>query len=165
MRQTSWGMEDSKVVTILATSIPQAPTFSLATLRTVLAELTERYPQRAGRLVKAANIVAVRSIAPVYGIGWLVSSEVDADKTYWVQPVDALLTCDCMDFRQRGGPCKHGLAVELFTACERRDAEQADPTIGSNIVPFPEQPAYSDEDRFELTPLGMQAAALVPAGA
>jgi hypothetical protein len=153
-------MEDSKVVTILATSIPQAPSFSLSTLRTVLAELTERYPQRAGRLVKAANIVAVRSIAPVYGIGWLVESESEAGKTYWVQPVDALLTCDCMDFRQRGGPCKHGQAVELFTACERLDAEQSDPTADpENIVPFPEQPAYSDADRFELTPLGMMALA------
>ena len=49
-----------------------APTFSLATLRTVLAELTEQYPDREWRLVKAANIVAVRTIAPVYGIGWLV---------------------------------------------------------------------------------------------
>jgi hypothetical protein len=136
------------------------PTFSLATLRTVLAELTVEHPERAGRLVKAANIVAVRSISPVYGIGWLVESETDAGKTYWVMPVEDRMTCDCMDYRQRGGPCKHALAVELFTRCERRDAEQADPTPEpANVVPFPEPPADPDADRFSLTPLGLAALA------
>jgi hypothetical protein len=53
-----------------------APTFSLATLRTVLAELTEQYPDREWRLVKAANIVAVRNMEryPHGGI-WFVQSE------------------------------------------------------------------------------------------
>jgi hypothetical protein len=142
------------------TSVPQAPTFSLATLRIALAELTLEHPERAGRLVKAANIVAVRSISPVYGIGWLVESETDAGKTYWVMPVEDRMTCDCQDYRQRGGPCKHALAVELFTRCERRDAEASDPTPEpANIVPFPEQPAYTEEDRFVLTDAGLRALA------
>jgi hypothetical protein len=139
-----------------------APAFSLATLRTVLAELTQEHPDREWRLVKAANIVAVRTIAPVYGIGWLVGSETDAGKSYWVQPVDGQATCDCMDFRQRGGPCKHALAVDLYTRCERRDAEQGDPTVcgasGANMVLLPQR-AYPDDARFELTPLGYAALA------
>jgi hypothetical protein len=136
-----------------------APTFSLATLRTVLAELTEQYPDRAWRLVKAANIVAVREITAYHGIGWLVGSETDAAKSYWVQPVNGLMTCDCMDFRQRGGPCKHVLAVELFARCERRDAEQSDPAADhDNVTPLPTR-AYTDADRFELTPRGYAAVA------
>ena len=35
---------------------------------------------------------------------------------------------DIEDARQRGNPCKHGWAAVLFTACERLDAEQSDPT-------------------------------------
>jgi len=120
----------------------------------VLAELSAEHPERAGRLVKAANIVAVRDITPYHGIGWLVGSECDADKSYWVQPIDGQMTCDCMDYRQRGGPCKHALAVALYQRCERAEAEQADPTTDANVTPFP-TPTYTENDRFELTPLGL----------
>ena len=138
-----------------------APTFSLATLRAVLAELTEEHPDREWRLVKAANIVAVRHMERYpYGGILFVQSESQADKTYTVVPTERGDTYDCMDYRQRGGPCKHALAVELYTRCERRDAEQHDPTAEpSNVIPFPQQPAYRPEDRFELTPLGYAAVA------
>jgi hypothetical protein len=139
--------------------VADVPTFSLATLRATLAELTAEHPTRAGRLVKTANIVAVRAIRPVYGIGWLVESETEAGKTYWVMPVDAQMTCDCQDYRQRGGPCKHALAVELFQPCERRDADANDPT-GDAVIAFPTT-AYTDGDRFSLTPLGMAALAAI----
>ena len=48
-----------------------APTFSLATLREVLAEMEAAHPERASRLVRAANIVAVRAIeqSPDSGLG------------------------------------------------------------------------------------------------
>ena len=130
-----------------------APTFGLATLRSVLAELTEQYPDREWRLVKAANIVAVRNMERYpYGGIWFVQSESQADKTYTIVPTENGDTCDCQDYARRGGPCKHALAVELYTRCERRDAEQSDPTdcpvLGANMVLLPQR-AYSDDARFE----------------
>jgi hypothetical protein len=118
-------------------------------LRSVLAELTQ---EREWRLVKAANIVDIRDIVVYHGIGWLVGSECDATKACWVQPIDGQMTCDCMDYRQRGGPGKHALAVELYQRCERRDAEQDDPT--GSVIPFPAPTYDPDRDRFELTAKG-----------
>jgi hypothetical protein len=118
--------------------VPQAPTFDFATLRTVLAEMTAEHPERAWRLVRAANLVAVRDITAYHGIGHLVGSECDPTRAYWVQPIDGRMTCDCQDYRQRGGPCKHGLAVELLQRCERAQAEAEDPTtapIGYALTP------------------------------
>jgi hypothetical protein len=121
----------------------------------VLAELTAEHSDREWRLVKAANIVAVRTIEhSPSGPGWWVESETEAGQFYFVLPVDGHDTCNCQDYQRRGGPCKHALAVELLQRCEQHDAEQADLTI----VPFPER-AYSDDDHFELTPLGMMATA------
>src|SRR4051794_34172939 len=135
-----------------------APTFSLATLRTVLAELTEQYPDREWRLIKAANIVAVRTIErSPSGPGWWVESESEAGKFYFVLAVDGRDTCNCQDYQRRGGPCKHALAAALFQRCERRDAEQADPTPDT-LLAFP-TPAYTDADRFVLTPQGVAAIA------
>src|SRR5215213_2798383 len=149
--------EDSAVTATLSTQ-SSAPTFSLATLRTVLAELTAEHPDREWRLVKAANIVAVRTIErSPSGPGWWVESESEAGKFYFVLPVGGHDTCSCQDYQRRGGPCKHGLAVELYTRCERRDAEANDPTGDpDNVTPFPER-AYSDADRFVLTPKGYAA--------
>ena len=145
-----------------ATPIAQAtiPTFSLATLRTVLAELTAEHPDREWRLVKAANIVAVRTIerSPT-GPGWWVESETEAGKFYFVLAVGGRDTCSCQDYQRRGGPCKHILATTLYARCERADAEQADPTV----IPFP-TPAYSDTDRFLLTPLGVATLAALDDG-
>lgn len=89
-----------------------------------------------------------------YGGIWFMQSESQADKTYTVVPTENGDTCDCQNYARRGGPCKHALAVELYTRCERRDAEQSDPTLlPANVTVFPER-AYSDADRFELTPKG-----------
>src|SRR5215217_2501607 len=91
-----------------ATSVPQVPTFSLATLRTVLAELTTEHPDRMSRLVKAANIVAIRTIErSPSGPGWWVESESESGKFYFVLAVEAIDTCSCQDYLRRGGPCKH----------------------------------------------------------
>jgi len=57
--------------------------------------------------------------------------------------------CLCEDYKQRGGPCKHALAVRLLHACEDREAAR-------EPIAFPAR-AYSDEDRFELTPQGLAA--------
>src|SRR5216683_2816288 len=66
-----------------------APTFSLATLRTALAALTTEHPDREWRLVKASNIVAVRTIErSPSGPGWWVESESEAGKFYFVLAVD-----------------------------------------------------------------------------
>jgi hypothetical protein len=168
-----------------AISVPQAPTFSLATLRAVLAELTAEHPARQSRLVKAANIVAIRGIDryPHGGI-WFVESESEAGKLYTLVPTPGGDTCDCMDFKQRGGPCKHALAIELLQRCERRDAEVDDPTTcthgeygpirgechddrgqlddadsARNVIAFPVA-APNPDDRFVLTPKGYAALAV-----
>src|SRR5215212_1554874 len=153
------GQEDSDMTATPSTQ-SSAPTFSLATLRTVLAELTAEHPDREWRLVKAANIVAVRTIErSPSGPGWWVESESEAGKFYFVLAVDGHDTCNCQDYQRRGGPCKHILATTLYTACERRDAEGNDPTV----IPFP-TPAYSDTDRFLLTPLGAATLAALDDG-
>ncbi len=135
-----------------------APTFSLATLRTVLAELTAEHPDRTWRLVKAANIVAIRTIErSEFNPGWWIESETEAGKYYFVLRVDGRDTCSCQDYLRRGGPCKHALAMELFQRCERRDTEADDLT--ARVVAFP-TPAYDpDRDRFELTAKGYAALA------
>src|SRR3954453_18632013 len=113
-----------------------APTFSLATLRTVLAELTVEHPDREWRLVKAANIVAVRTIErSPSGPGWWVESESEAGKYYFVLPVDGRDTGSCQDYQRRGGPCKHILATTLYARCERADAEQRVPAV-TTVIPF-----------------------------
>src|SRR3954452_17683842 len=77
-----------------------APTFSLATLREVLAAMEAAHPERAGRLVHAANIVAIRRIQlGDSGKVWWVQSECDATQEYMVVPVPEfnLMTCTCQD--------------------------------------------------------------------
>ena len=55
----------------------------------------------------------------------------------------------CKDYEQRGGPCKHALAVRLLQACEQAEAEHQ----AAEPIPFRPR-AYADSDRFELTPKG-----------
>ena len=57
--------------------------------------------------------------------------------------------CTCPDYKERGGPCKHAIAVRLLQACERAESHRLDP----KPIPFPQR-AYSDADRFELTVKG-----------
>src|SRR3954467_14073307 len=120
-----------------------APTFSLTTLRTVLAAMEAAHPERASRLVRAANIVAVREIEqhPDSGL-WFVQSECDATNTYFVLyvPLFGVWTCNCRDFVQRGGPCKHALAVQMLQACEARERGPEPPPLA-----FPARTLTDDE--------------------
>jgi hypothetical protein len=86
----------------------------------------------------------------VYNV-YVVTSASTADHAYVVVHTGALLTCDCPDYANRGGPCKHGWGVVCFEAAERMDAEASVPTP----LPFP-SPAYDpDVDRLELTAEGV----------
>jgi hypothetical protein len=143
-------------------STPQAqstaPAFSLATLRTVLAEMTAEHPERACRLQRGAYLVAFRVIERAETPGcWWVQSETDDTQQYFVVDVGGgRFTCRCPDAERRGHPCKHSLAVMLYQRAERLDAEQNDPT--NNVIFFPEQPAYDpDLDRPVLTAKGYAA--------
>src|SRR3954466_9187098 len=99
---------------------PSAPKFALATLRAVLAEMEAAHPERASRLVRAANIVAIRRVVlGDSGRVWWVQSECDPTTEYIVVPVPdfGILTCTCRDYQQRGAPCKHALAVQMLQVC------------------------------------------------
>ena len=134
--------------------LPARPVTTAYYLDAAKVALIATHPGAAFRLERAARLVSGGAVSAVYGIGHLIASESDSRRSYWVQRVNDVLTCECEDFRQRGGPCKHGWAVVLFTACERLDAEASDPTTGADVLPLPER-AYSDEDRFELTAKGI----------
>ena len=131
---------------------PTTPAISLATLRAALAELKAQEPERGCRWDRAAAIVALRRIQPGTASGWWVESECEANKWYWVyRPVVAPVEmCMCADYKQRGGPCKHALAVRLLVACQERKAAREIPAP----IPFPTE-RYSSEDRLELTPKGL----------
>ena len=103
-------------------------TGSVPHLRIAVATLTAAHPGAACRIERGARLVTAGAVTPIYSIGFFVASESEPGRDYWVMRVNDVLTCDCEDCRQRGAPCKHGWAVALFAACERLDAEQADPT-------------------------------------
>jgi len=106
-----------------------SPASSVPHLSTIVAALTAAHPGAACRIDRGARLVTAGAVTPIYGIGYLVASESEPGRDYWVMRVNDVLTCDCEDCRQRGAPCKHGWATVLFTACERLDAEQADRTV------------------------------------
>ncbi len=136
--------------TILASP---APSISIATLREVLAKGQVAHPELAARMERAAVIVALRSIAPAVaaenaGIGYWCEAS-DGSREYWVTLDPRGYRgdrCSCPDYQQRGGPCKHSIAVRLLQACERAEARQAPASL-------PER-HYSDSDRFTLTEAG-----------
>ncbi len=110
-----------------------APSISLATLRAVLAKGQAAHPELACRMERAALIVVQRRIAPAMAPAnrgtcyWVEAS--DGRSEYWVcqdargnYRFDA---CTCPDYQQRGGPCKHAIAVRLLQACERAEARRA----------------------------------------
>jgi hypothetical protein len=139
---------------------PQSSTAGIAVdpLRTAVATLTAAHPTAACRIERAARLVTAAAVTPIYGIGYLVASESEPERSYWVQRVNDVLTCECPDYRNRGANCKHGWAAILFAACERLDAEQRDPTVTA-VIPFP-LPAYDpNRDRFVLTAQGHAALA------
>jgi hypothetical protein len=129
-----------------------APTFSLATLRAVLAESQAAEPERGMRWDHAAMIVALRRVQPGYTGDWWVESECEPNKWYFVVRVlSDRWTCTCKDFSQRGGPCKHALAVRLLLACEARESRPAP-------IPFPARTLPDDAPiPFELTERALAA--------
>src|SRR5712692_979533 len=135
-----------------STPQPTTPAISLATLRAVLAELKAQEPERGCCWDRAAMIVALRRMQPGTAAGYWVESECEPNKWYWVYrpAVAPVEMCLCEDYKQRGGPCKHALAVRLLRACEETEAARATPAP----IPFPTE-RYSPEDRFELTPKGL----------
>ena len=122
-----------------------APTFSLATLRAVVAELEAAHPERGRRYQAVATIVALRRIeeaAAGPGAWWVQSESAPINEYYVVHlPEFAQWHCTCQDFQQRGGPCKHGLAVQVLLACEARERGPEPPPLA---LPFceddPDQP-------------------------
>ena len=134
---------------------PSAPAFSLATLRTVLAEMEAAEPERCQRWLRAATIVALRRIERTENGNYWVQSEADPTAEYFVchLPEFDRWVCNCKDFQQRGGPCKHGLAVRLMLACEARERGPEPPPIP---LPFTE----ADPDApigYELTAAALAA--------
>ncbi|HLH23484.1 MAG TPA: SWIM zinc finger family protein [Chloroflexota bacterium] len=126
------------------TSVPQAPApaISLQTLREVLAKGQAAHPELPCRMERAADIVAFRSISPALApanVGhayWVQAS--DGSREYWVCLSERGYRgdrCTCPDYQQRGGPCKHAIAVRLLRACERAEQRQASPP--ANLVPWP----------------------------
>jgi hypothetical protein len=126
------------------------PTPSVAQINAVVAGLIAAHPEAALRIARGADLVEAGAVEPTYGGIYLVVSASDPTHAYAVIRVSDRWTCDCLDARQRGCPCKHCWATVIFQAAERLDAEASDPTV----IPFP-TPAYDpDADRFELTAKG-----------
>jgi hypothetical protein len=142
---------------------PTTPGVSPATLYDVLARGLQAHPELSVRLDRAASIVLAGGVQPGQAAGWWVRSET-RDTEYWVcqganYRVDR---CTCPDYRQRGGPCKHALSVRLLEACQQREARvraamerhpRPAPACGPEPIALPAR-AYTDADRFELTPKG-----------
>src|SRR4051812_1783572 len=126
-------------------------------LPAIVTTLTAANPAAACRIARGAALVAAGAVERVHPV-FLVTSASTPDRAYAVMRIGALLTCDRPDYRERGGPCKHGWAVVCFEAAERLAAEQRDPTAG-DVLPFPTPAFDPDRDRFVLTPQGHAALA------
>src|SRR5262249_8825890 len=105
------------------------PSISLAVLRDAVEILKAQAPELGCRWDRAAMIVALRRIQAGTATGYWVESECEATKWYWVYrpAVAPVEMCLCEDYKQRGGPCKHALAVRLLRACEDREAARVSP--------------------------------------
>ena len=83
------------------------PTTILAHLPAIVAALTAAHPGAACRSARGAALVAAGAVERVYNV-YVVTSASTKDHAYVVVRTGALLTCDCPDYANRGGPCKHG---------------------------------------------------------
>jgi hypothetical protein len=97
-------------------------------LPAIVTTLTAANHGAACRIARGGGLVAAGAVERVYNV-FLVTSASTPDRAYAVMRIGALVTCDCPDYRERGGPCKHGWAVVCFEAAERLDAEESDPTL------------------------------------
>src|SRR4051812_11909018 len=110
------------------TAVDAILTPMVAHLPAIVATLTTANPGAACRIARGAALVAAGAVERVHNV-WLVTSASTPNRAYGVIRLGALLTCDCPDYRERGGPCKHGWATVIYQAAERLDAEQSDPTL------------------------------------
>src|SRR5262245_51082793 len=100
---------------------PLPPTLNDALLRAIA-----QHPERTWNLMRAATIVAQGGVTPAEPHGWWVASQYDPTARYWVYrfPTSPAPICECPDYQHRGGPCKHGCAVELQAAVDRAAIQQ-----------------------------------------
>ncbi len=129
-----------------------APTITLATIKAVLAKGQAAHPDLAGRMDKAAHILATRSVEPSGddGRSWWVESETAAQQFYLVVSTPhGPWVCTCKDFERRHDWCKHALAVALLRRCQEAGGTPPPPAP----IPFPTE-RYSLDTRFELTEAG-----------
>jgi hypothetical protein len=142
-----------------------ALTFSVATLRTVLAKGQAAHPELACRMERAALIVVQRRISPAMAAEnqgtcyWVEAS--DGAREYWVTLDPRGYRgdrCTCPDATQRGNPCKHSIAVRLLQKCETGGRGPEPPPI-----PFPARTLTDDEPiPFELTEKALAALDAAP---
>jgi hypothetical protein len=139
------------------------PTFGVNVLRAVLAKGQAAHPELACRMQRAADLVAFRRIAPAVALSnlgrcWWVESS-DGSTEYFVsQDLRGdyrRYACSCPDYQQRGGPCKHAIAVRLLQACERRAAQTDPEPAAAPVTATTLDPAAPIP--FELTPLADRA--------
>ena len=93
-----------------------------STLSVISATLKVLHPTATCRIARAAGLVhadAVSRLGPI----WIVRSQTTPGMIYCVIPVNDQLTCECQDYRQRGGPCKHVFSVVITQAAERVSEE------------------------------------------
>src|SRR5262249_15043727 len=121
------------------------------------------HPERTWNLLRAATIIAKGGVSPATPHGWWVSSQYDPAARYWVYrfPTSPAPICECPDYQHRGGPCKHGCAVELALAVQRAEIQADEQAEAAGLVRFPQR-GYTDADRFILTPKGYAALGLTP---
>ena len=102
---------------------PTTATVSRATLMDVLALGIQAHPELSVRMDKAAEIVASGGVERGQVAGWWVRSQA-RDTVYFVTLVHDYRfdQCSCPHSQQRGGPCKHAIAVRMLLACQRREA-------------------------------------------
>jgi hypothetical protein len=143
------------VIAITPQAQPTTPGVSPATIREVLARGIQAHPELAVRMDRAATIVETRRIEPGRAAGWWVQSESRDTEHFVTQSPRGyrLDQCTCEDFRQRGGPCKHAIAVRLLQACQRQEA-RIRAAIERHVDPAPACGPQDGEPRYTVTPQG-----------
>lgn len=105
------------------------PVISVAECLTeVLGMAVAEHPELATKLRKAAHVIDANMERHVFPNDaergdYFVESECQPGQMYSVNIVTA--ACTCLDFQNRGGPCKHVLAVRMLKAASYlRNAQQ-----------------------------------------
>jgi hypothetical protein len=80
-------------------------------LATQVGNAVAAMPEAASRIAKAASLVQKKDVWPLSDGTWLIGSESDTVKAYYVQR--GPWRCDCADHQHRGTTCKHILAAQM----------------------------------------------------